>query len=181
MWLNLAVSRTAADDFALSPDGRVRYDLADSLVVRGPIVSAGVSYRRAIVAPVAFEVRATGGALFGFSSDPITGTASTPVGSTSILVSDRNETLTSAAPIVWPAASLDFEVGPVDLGIGAGALLVLADGPLFARSNFGATPDLDVSNPGAPGNSPLSDAIAGERAYTPFVLFVPEIRESVDL
>jgi hypothetical protein len=53
--------------------------------------------------------------------------------------------------------------------------------PNLRYEDFGATPDLDVSDPGAPGNSPLSDAIAGERAYAPFVLFVPEIRASIDL
>lgn len=180
LWVGKSISRTEQDDFAPSPNG-VRYDLQDALRVRGPFLAGGASYRLQIAERLSFDASLAVGVFVALSKDTILGTATTTGAAEPIVLDDRNATLVSPAPIVWPAIGFGYRAGVVELGVGLGAIVVPAAGPQFSHAGFGPVARREPADPGAVSNAPLSDAIADERAYGPFAMFVPQLTIDVHL
>ncbi len=153
----------------------VSYQLDDRPLVRGPFLAPGLGYRYRVTDWLALEGRAALGILFAAASNDVTAVVATTgaVVDAGVAQRDLQRTVTI---FVMPSLGAELTFGAVSVGAGLGAAMfplegpALANGPLFAR----ASPD--PAERGAVGNAPASDAIAGERAWGPLVLWVPHLR-----
>jgi hypothetical protein len=154
------------------------YAFEDDLLLRGPFFGAGASLRHPARGRVALVARTTVGAWIVTATDPITGTATSGGATAPVGVISPNERLTSIAPLVMTELGFDAKLGPFHVGPSLALAFVPADGPSFQHSQIEGVPNT-CPTPTAVGCAPNSAAVANERAYGHFVLFVPELTATV--
>jgi hypothetical protein len=182
----MSVAETVARDFTrtyssvLSPQAfQARYALRDDVLVRAPFVGAGGSYLLRIGpkrSRVSFGLvdRLTVGALFVSARDPLAGTVTVGPKSAPLVVPTRSDSVSTAAPFVMPEIGAQIAVGPLRVGLAIAAMFLPVAGPVYDHAQIGVAPNCPpLSEGGAPGCVPNSNALANDRAYGPVVLWLP--------
>lgn len=181
--LGSSFTRTLVDRQETTVDGQPRnldvtYQLEDDTLVHGPFVGAGVSYRGFVDDVERFHLlgRATIGVLIARATNPIEGTASTSNGETvPIILEERSQVQTSVAPFIMPEIGAGAALGPIELVLSLGIGIFPANGPTFERGRFGADTTGGSDDPLSVKNSRESGLITTERAYSSFLLWVPQV------
>jgi hypothetical protein len=175
------VARTARGRFYDTRAFSETYALADDLHVRGAFVGGGpsmdVRLGRAL-GPTrwAFVARTTLGVLFASASDPITGSLSVGGASAPVIVENQNQTLRSQPLFVMPAMGLQLRFRLLNVSLALGTAFFPLSGPRFDHAQTGAATNCPYTpNPGTPGCAPASAVVANERAYGPFLLWLPQL------
>ena len=153
----------------------VNYTLLDTVTLQGPYAALGASWNQRVIGPISFVSRLTLGAIFASSGDTIAGAASTGTSATNARVTGSNDTVDSVAPFVHPTLGVRATAGSFQFGISIGPFFVARRGPELPHGALFVSPACSTANATAPGCLPESTAVAHERAYGPFVLWVPQI------
>jgi hypothetical protein len=175
------VARTASGRFYDTRAFSETYALADDLHVRGAFVGGGPSMdvtlgRARGPTRWAFVARTTLGVLFASTSDPITGSLSVGGASAPVTVENQNQTLRSQAFFVMPAMGLELRFRILHVSLELGAAFFPLFGPRFEHAQTAAAPNCPyTASPGTPGCAPASAVVANERAYGPFLLWLPQL------
>jgi hypothetical protein len=74
-----------------------------------------------------------------------------------------------------PELGANYRLGQWQLGASLGAFLVPTFGPTLPRGEIAVAPSCAPAKPGAVGCTPVSQAIASERAYGAFGLVSPTV------
>jgi hypothetical protein len=153
----------------------VHYTLDDRLRIAGVFLGTGASAWIPLRYDVGFLARVTAGMLFARASDPIIGTAKTDGDPVPITVSGRDEALPKVIGFVLPELGAEARFGALQVGFTIGAAFFPALGPRFKHENTGVSPRCEASDPTAVGCAPVTNLLAGERAYGAFMLWSPQI------
>jgi hypothetical protein len=168
--------RTLSEAFPKNaPTYTTSYALSDRLRLRGPFVGAGSSIQRRLSRHWSFEGRATIGAVFATSVDPVKGTATAGTDTADVSIANADQSVSSIALFVMPEFGATYRLGSWQVGASLGALFVPTAGPTLPRGEIAVPPACDPTKPGAVGCTPVSQAIASERAYGAFGLLAPTI------
>lgn len=163
-------------DFRRQQRDGLTYDAADSLRLRGPFAALGVGYRRPLTPTVAAVARFDVGALFARATDPVeVSVTSAGRGDTPMVVDRSGEAARATTVFVLPAIGADIAVGNrLVLGLGLAAGVFLSDGPRLPHRDV--TPaTASCSSLDDPACARASSVFAGERAYSSFVTWMPQI------
>lgn len=155
----------------------VLYHLEDELSIRGPFVGTGFSYRLKLGSHLETTARITAGVLSARSANPITGTATTgdsEVGAR-IVVSSQNEVLGTQPFFLMPELGMSAWWDDLYVGISLGIFIVPSKGPTFSHVETGVHSPACGPASGGAGCAPNSDIVAGEHAYGPLWVWVPQI------
>ncbi len=163
-------------DQRLPTDDVARFTVDDELSVRGPFIAAGVRQELALGARVVLFVRVGLAVLLAASRDGARATVTSggETASASIVASGR--TVRSTGVLVLPELGLHLRVGAWHLGPSLALATMLTAGPPLETGQI--NPPLggcDTARPNGPGCVVGSEAIASERAYGTFALFVPQL------
>jgi hypothetical protein len=150
------------------------YKLEDELSLRGPFIGTGLSYRLKLGSYLGTTARITVGVLSARTSDPITGTAVTNDAPVDIVVSSQNEVLRSQPLFLMPELGMNAWWDDIYAGISLGIFIVPSKGPRFSHVETGVKSPGCGATTGA-GCAPNSGIVAGERAYGPLWIWVPQI------
>lgn len=158
----------------------VFYNLEDEPSVRGPFVGTGLSYRLKLGSPLEAAARITAGVLSARSADPITGTATTNENDVGVrvVVSSQNEVVGSQPFFLMPELGMNAWWDDFYAGISLGIFIVPSKGPSFSHVETGVKSPACGALSGALSGAacaPNSDVVAGERAYGPLWVWVPQI------
>jgi hypothetical protein len=179
LYARASFDREVADRFGEGDAYEVRYALHDAVSVQGPFVVGGASYHLPLVGRFGVFGRILAGALLASAYDPIEGTATSgPTGAGArgrVELANGDQTVQSGALVVLPAVGADVRFGRVEVGAGLGLMIVASGGARFEHGSLRAAAPLEPNNPGAVGNAPATSALADERAYGSFVLWVPHV------
>ncbi len=171
LWRN--VERRVAGSFV--QDGTrypVSYDLEETIRIRGPVVGAGASLRVPIDDEFSLLTRQTFGAWFAETSDTVTGRS----GDVPLVIEDAGKSVSSTLLVVMPELGLQWQSAPWSISGTLSMLFAPLQGPDLPHGEMGTTPELCTSaDPGAPSCAPHTNAIAGERAYGPFWMLMPQV------
>jgi hypothetical protein len=150
----------------------VSYDLEDTLRIRGPFVGAGASFRVPIDNQFSLLTRQTFGAWFAETSDTLSGRS----GDAPLVIADAGESVSSTLLVVMPELGLQWHSDPWSVSATMSMLFAPLQGPDLPHGEMGTTPERCTSaDPGAPSCAPHTNAIAGERAYGPFWMLMPQV------
>jgi hypothetical protein len=154
----------------------VRYDLEDTIRIRGPFVAGGASYAVPFHADWRLVGRTTAGVLFASSTDTVSGMA----GDQPLLIANAGKPVTSKLLVVMPELGVQWFRDPWNLSAGLSLLFAPLHGrQSLSHGSMGVSPDrCTSSDPGSPACAPQSDAISNERSYGPFWMFLPQIGAS---
>jgi hypothetical protein len=182
----LQTSRPFTRSVDAGAPGSPTFVLDDEIRLAGPYAALGVGfgYRLSGGASGKSTVRALGrlslGAFFARSSDVVTGVATGGGESAPVNVARSGKAASGATVFAMPELGLELTSGRLSVGFGLGVGFFLLDGPTL--SNGEITPATSPLTPGAPPCTAEraacfrgSNAIAQERAYGRFVLFVPQL------
>jgi hypothetical protein len=181
------VARTASGRFYDTRAFSETYDLADDLHVRGAFVGGGPSMDVTLGRPLgptrwAFVARTTLGVLFASASDPFTGSLSVGGASAPVTVENQNQTLRSQALFVMPAMGLELRWRFLHVSLALGTAFFPLSGPRFEHAQTEAALNCPYkAYPGTPGCAPASAVVANERAYGPFLLWLPQLSAGLAL
>jgi hypothetical protein len=153
----------------------VNYTLLDTVSLHGPYAALGASWDQRVLGPISFVTRLTLGAVFATSGDTIAGAAVVGNAATNARVVGSNESVDSVAPFVHPALGVRATAGAFQFGFSIGPFFVARRGPELPHGAVVVSPPCSTQNAAAPGCLPDSAAVAHERAYGPFVLWVPQL------
>jgi hypothetical protein len=124
----------------------------------------------------AFVARTTLGVLFASASDPITGSLSVGGASAPVTVENQNQTLRSQALFVMPAMGVELRWRFFQVSLALGTAFFPLSGPRFEHAQTAAASNCPyTAYPGTPGCAPASAVVANERAYGPFLLWLPQL------
>ena len=147
----------------------------DDLRITGALAGAGLGYRY----PFAdiFELRAhlLVGAFFAWSRDALSGTASAGGPAVPVDVANSSKTVSSADLFVMPELHLGLRFGGFGVSLGLAAAIFALQGPHLETGDVSPTGTCEKTNPTAVECAGGKGFLQGERAYGPFVLFVPGV------
>ncbi|MEP7121394.1 MAG: PEGA domain-containing protein [Byssovorax sp.] len=153
----------------------VSYRLDDRLRLNGGFFSTGGSAWFPLRPDVGLLARVSVGVLFAHVSDPITGEASVATEKAPIVLSNRDEILKQPLGFVLPELGAEARLGSLRVGFTVGAAFFPGVGPRFSHENTGVNPRCESLHPTAVGCAPITHLLEGERAFTSFVLWSPQI------
>ncbi|MBW2529076.1 MAG: PEGA domain-containing protein [Deltaproteobacteria bacterium] len=174
LWLTKHVERTLQDSYGIGGAYTATYDITDDLYVRGPFVGPGVSYRMPVSDGISLLGRTTLGVFFSVAHDDVQGTAYTTGDAVPIVLGQRTFER-QVSLFVMPELGAHAMFGQVDLGLSLGlAFFPFIEGPELPNQPLGVVPTsgVPISDIRAAKNT---DAIANERAYGSFAVWVPRV------
>jgi hypothetical protein len=116
------------------------------------------------------------GVLFARATDPLGGTVTAAGQSLPLRVSSRNAPASSQALLLIPEIGAEAALGPLRVSLSLGMMFQPLAGGAFGHAQTGVAPSCAVDEePSLPGCVKNSSIVANERAYGPFVLFVPSV------
>lgn len=156
------------------------YQLDHRVLLRQSLLGVGISYHLPIAWRLSGLARMTVALGSAQAADDVRGVAVDTDGRSfgPVSISGRERTLRAAAGLVIPELGLEASWGPLRAGLSVGLLISPSAGPRHGRRVIGVSGPCDV--PGMSASLPLSCApdsagIANERAYGPFLLWVPQL------
>jgi len=176
--LALSESLTRKRDAEFGREGGVTstsYAYSDRIRMAGPFVSAGVGYRRTLGGRFGASGHVHLGAAFPSSRDEVSAEASALGRTVPAEVQGSGTSVRSAAVFAMPEVVATLRFGHLEIGAGLGVALFLLKGPRYETGDtrvMGATCDKPAS-PMPIDCAPGEALVAKERAYGPFVLWVP--------
>jgi hypothetical protein len=175
--LKRTIERTESNSYpAPAPVYTATYELTDGVRLRGPFVGGGASWGLGPFKGLTLRTRLTVGVLFAASLDTLTGRASTNGESAEVGVEGKSGNATSTALFLMPEIALEKRMGAWDVGAGLGVWFVPTQGPELPHDALTVSREgCSVATPGAIGCAPVYGGVAGERAYGPFAVFVPQV------
>lgn len=159
------------------------YQLDHRVLLRESLFGAGVSYHLPIAWRVSGLARMTLALGSALAADEVRGVAAGADGQTApALIGGRQRTLRATTGLVIPELGLEASWGPLRAGVSVGLLISPSKGPRYGRRVLGVGGACMPTGMG--GALPLtcapdSTAIAYERAYGPFLLWVPQLSAAV--
>lgn len=176
LWFNKKLDRTLTDSFTHQDQTySVTYEIQDDIAVRGPWVGPGVSYRMKLSDSFALLGRTTLGVFFSVASDDVQGTARTTGEPVATELGNRDPQR-QVTLFVMPEIGAHGMFGPVDLGLSLGlAFFPFIEGPELVNAPLRPGGETNDADPSDVRNAGSTDAIADERAYGLFALWVPRI------
>lgn len=173
-------TRTETSTSTLDPNQQltVRYDLHDAIRIAGPFAVAGVSQQLTVVDPFAIAGRISLGALFPRASDSIRAVASAEGDSRSAQLLNSGESVGGVALLVIPEVSGFLTFDSVQVGGGLALGILPLDGPQLPHGHLSVPGRCDPAAPSA-ACAQNSSALAGERAYGSFLLWMPRVSSSI--
>ena len=173
-----SVDRTADDRYGDGGAYPVAYALRHAIRIDGPFAAGGVGQRLRLGGGLSFVGRAAVGVLFGAARDNLTASASRGSEAIAADVAGAGDATRFAGLFVLPEVGLEVRLGSAMLGLGAGALAFVTDGPALPTGAVFVAPGKcpGPSQPGALGCAPGSGVAANERAYGPFIAAMPLAR-----
>jgi PEGA domain len=181
--LSTKVARSLGDNY----DGGngsvpIRYDFDDQLRFQGPFVLVGAGYPIALSGRLSIALRADIGVVFAGARDDIDAQATALGRTVPAEVESSGKTVRSAAVFANPEARLVWSFGRLHAGVGLGALLFPVTGPKLETGDTRVVggDKCDPNPPPAGQSRPVecaknSSVVAGERSYSPFVVWVPVV------
>ena len=167
------VDRSIASSFS-SPTGRVpvTYALHDELQLTGPLAVLGAGYgipfgRFELGARLLLGVAAVS------SRDAITGTARNSVSSAPIEVDRSGKSARGVAVLGLPEIFVGARFGSLSVRVGLSLIASIANGPRLDTGEMRIASG--TCRPGAVECAPGTFAVANERAFGRFVMWVPEL------
>jgi hypothetical protein len=169
------IDRTAQSSFTPSDQTyTVTYHLHDIIRFKGPFVAGGLRYRMPLDRSWSLYSRAMVGVVFVESTDTVTGTASTTGERVQVGIPGAGEAESTTPLFVMPEVGAEWKTGPWRIGAALGVFFVPERGRVLPREAVIVPPD----SSGAEGdvrNAPGASVLAGERAYGPFALVIPQV------
>jgi hypothetical protein len=156
-----------------APQYTTTYALHDRLRLRGTIAGGALAYRVPLGGGWSFEGETYVGAFFASSTDTVTARASAGGDSVDASIDGASQSVASTALFVMPVLGAAYARGAFQVGASFGAFFVPRFGPTLPRDEIAVAPACDALRPGAVGCTPVSRAIASERAYGPFASLLP--------
>jgi hypothetical protein len=154
----------------------VRYELDDIIRLRGPLFGGGASYGFGPYEGVSLRTRLTVGLVLASSYDVIEGEATANGTRQDVNVDGSGGAVTSRPVFVMPEIGAETKVGGWNLGGALGVMYVPTEGPDSAHESLSVSREgCDLDNPGNVACAPAYGGVAGERAYGPLFLFVPQV------
>lgn len=171
------LSRRIRDGFSIrDPDAEITTDYAlDSrLVISGGFVGGGLGIRQPLVGPLELGAHLAVGAWFTASGDAIGGRVTAGTTSDEVGVVGAEARQRAVDLFVAPELRLRARFGDLGVGLGLQAAVLTLGGPTGALGDVIPRSPCDPDDaPAAASCAPGEPIVAGERAYGPFVLFVP--------
>jgi hypothetical protein len=171
------ITREASSTFpAGASEATVRYELDDIIRLRGPLFGGGASYGFGPYEGVSLRTRLTVGLVLASSYDVIEGEATANGTRQDVNVDGSGGAVTSRPVFVMPEIGAETKVGGWNLGGALGVMFLPKEGPDSAHESLSVSREgCDLDNPGNVACAPAYGGVAGERAYGPLFLFVPQI------
>ncbi len=171
------ITREVSSTFpAGASEATVRYEIDDIIRLRGPLFGGGASYRFGPYDGISLRTRLTAGLVLASSYDVIEGLASANGTTRDVNVEGSGGAVTSRPWFVMPEIGAETKVGDWHLGGSMAMLYVPVEGPDAAHDALSVSRDgCDLDNPGNVACAPSYGGVAGERAYGPLFLFVPQV------
>jgi hypothetical protein len=163
-------------------DGTTGYTIADKLQIAGPFAMLGLAYPWPRLAENWRGVaRLDLGMLFASVRDPASGQAtrgSEPA--TAVNFENSGKVTRGVTAFAMPGVGAEYTSGKFSLGLGLAAAIFLLDGPALGNGELG--PEKAAA---CPSSAPLAcargtTAFAGERAFSRFILWVPQITAGLE-
>jgi hypothetical protein len=173
--LSSAFQRTLLDE---RPAPDVAYTLEDEVLWSGTLIGAGLSHRVPIGSWLGIVGRLTAGLASAQSAERIRGTAATVEAprSVGVVVTGRDQVLRSSPGFLIPEIGAEAAWGSLHVGLTLGLGLFPVGGPRYGRRQIGVNATCgSTANGGDIECAPTSGAIASERIYGPFVVWMPQI------
>jgi hypothetical protein len=167
--------RTLTGTFS-TPAVAITYALNDEIRLSGPFVAGGFGYELGLSPRLSLAGGVDLGVVFVHATDAITGTATASGESAAVFPSPAAASAQTAAFAVLPRLDLRLRFGQLRVGAGLGAAVFPFAGPRYDVK------ELDIvgyancprkTNPASVLCAGGDAAIANERAYGTFALFVP--------
>lgn len=172
--LSKTLTRTLHDTYGNNQP--IAFEYTDHIGFQGPFVMAGAGYPIKLSKRLSVALRADIGVAFAGIRDVFDAQATAEGSTVSAVVQNSGKTVRSAAVFADPEARLVWKLGRFHTGLGLGALIFPVTGP---RLETGDTRVVGQCNPSA---VPLpvecaknTAAVADERGYAPFVVFIPTL------
>ncbi len=171
------ITREASSTFpAGESEAAVQYEIDDILRFRGPMFGGGASYGLGPYDGVTLRTRLTVGLVLASSYDVIEGKATANGTTQEVNVDGTGGAVTSRPVFVMPEIGAETKVGGWNLGGALGVLYLPKEGPDSAHESLSVSREgCDLDNPGNVACAPSYGGVAGERAYGPLFLIVPQV------
>ena len=167
------LSRGASATYA-GGSRRVEYEFDDVVRFKGPMVGAGASYPVPIANNWHLRSRISVGVIFASSLDAVEGTVSSTVDQLPLDIADAGRSVRSTPLFVMPELGVERSAGSFRLGASLGLLFVPQGGPDLPHGTVSTITDPCYEN-AASAACARNISLRGERAYGPFVMFVPSL------
>jgi hypothetical protein len=172
------LDRTIGDSFtirATSTNVPITYGITDAMRLAGPYLAGGGGYERRLGERVHIEGALDVGVAVLTARDAIRGTATDGARTLDLQIDQSGAPARSIALFLQPEARVRVDLGAVDVTAGLGIALFLLDGPRYSTGQLQVTGGSCADHPGAVDCAPGRDTLASERAYGPFLLFLPSV------
>jgi hypothetical protein len=164
------------DDGVSTERVSVEYHYRDRIRLEGPFVLAGAAFPIALGARFELGLRADIGVVFAGVRDTIDATASAEGRSVPAEVQNSGKTVRSAAVFAAPELRLSYGFDAFKVGVGIAALIFPTSGPRLETGDTRAKGTDACAVPPYPVDcAKNSDAVAAERSFSPFIVWLPSI------
>jgi hypothetical protein len=154
----------------------ISYGYRDRIRLDGPFVLAGASLPIALGERLALGLRTDIGLVFAGMRDTLDATATAYGRSVPADVENSGKIVRSAVVFVAPELSLSYGLGAFRFGIGLSALIFPITGPRLETGDTRPTGSDACNAPPYPVECARnSDAVATERSFSPFIVWLPTL------
>jgi hypothetical protein len=158
----------------------VSYTLSDKLEVAGPFAMLGVAYPRLLSGDWRGVLRVDLGMLFASVRDPSSGQANQGTDQLPVNFEASGKVTRGVTAFVMPGVGAEYTKGKFSLGLGLSAAIFLLDGPALGNGELGPTQAATCTSAGALACTKGTNAFAGERSFSRFIVWVPQITAGLE-
>ncbi|MBI4704481.1 MAG: PEGA domain-containing protein [Deltaproteobacteria bacterium] len=151
------------------------YHIADNMRLSGPFAAGGVGYRQPLGRHLELRSHLLVGALFAHARDSISGSAAAAGRTLPVAALGSEAGATSTDLLVMPEVEIGLHLGGFSAGAGLAVALFALDGPRYQTGDIIVLDDQCGSNPTSIDCAPGTSFAAAERAYGPFLMWIPRV------